>query len=78
MLDEAIAQQVVSSQQTNSESVVKLKTTGSGVQEEPKLQAKKYRRTSRRSHNQALQDLCLELTDTASSLEKLEELALDD
>ncbi|MGP1375319.1 MAG: small ribosomal subunit biogenesis GTPase RsgA [Almyronema sp.] len=78
MLEEAIAQQAYLEQQSDSESTTKFKTTESGIQEEPKLQAKKYRRQSRRSQNQTLQDLCLELTDTTNNLEDLEEIALED
>ncbi|NEQ30563.1 MAG: small ribosomal subunit biogenesis GTPase RsgA [Leptolyngbya sp. SIO4C5] len=78
MLEEAIAQQVLLEQQSDRESTVKFKTTESGLQAEPKLQAKKYRRRSRRSQNQALQDLYLDLTETTGSVEDWEERSLDD
>ncbi|MDJ0702634.1 MAG: small ribosomal subunit biogenesis GTPase RsgA [Leptolyngbyaceae cyanobacterium MO_188.B28] len=65
MLEAAIAQQQVLNHQPDSESTVKVKIAESGKrQQEPKLQAKKYRRLSRRSQNQALQNFCNELTDT--------------
>jgi ribosome biogenesis GTPase / thiamine phosphate phosphatase len=55
-LDEAIAKQEARQQQPNQESNLKLKIKGSGKQEyEPKLESKKYRRTSRRERQQNLQ-----------------------
>lgn len=55
-LEEAIARQEYLNQQTNPESSLKLKKKGKGQnQYEPKLQTKKYRRESRRSQQQALQ-----------------------
>ncbi len=55
-LEEAIARQEYLNQQTDPESNLKLKTKGKGQnQYEPKLQTKKYRRESRRTQQQALQ-----------------------
>jgi ribosome biogenesis GTPase / thiamine phosphate phosphatase len=57
-LDKAIARQAALQQQPNEESNLKLMTKRSGKsQYEPKLQAKKYRRTSRKVKNQNLQDI---------------------
>lgn len=57
-LDEAIARQTQLNQQADPESTLKRKTKGKGQnQYEPKLESKKYRRTSRRTQVQALQDL---------------------
>ncbi|QSJ17452.1 small ribosomal subunit biogenesis GTPase RsgA [Nostoc sp. UHCC 0702] len=57
-LDEAIARQTHLNQQADPESTLKLKTKGKGQsQYEPKLESKKYRRVSRRTQLQALQDL---------------------
>ncbi|MGH1394189.1 MAG: small ribosomal subunit biogenesis GTPase RsgA [Trichormus sp.] len=57
-LDEAIARQTQLNQQADPESNLKRKTKGKGQsQYEPKLESKKYRRTSRRTQVQGLQDL---------------------
>ena len=40
---------------------------------EPRLEAKKYRRTSRKTRNQAFQELCLDLS-AVEDLEDLEDL----
>jgi len=57
-LEEAIARQEHLNQQANAESSLKLKTKGKGQsQYEPKLETKKYRRPSRRTQQQALQQL---------------------
>ena len=57
-LEEAIARQEHLNQQADPESTLKLKTKGKGQsQYEPKLETKKYRRLSRRTQQQALQQL---------------------
>jgi ribosome biogenesis GTPase / thiamine phosphate phosphatase len=57
-LADAIARQTHLNQQADPESTLKVKTKGKGQsQYEPKLESKKYRRTSRRTQVQALQDL---------------------
>ncbi|HIK06285.1 MAG TPA: small ribosomal subunit biogenesis GTPase RsgA [Trichormus sp. M33_DOE_039] len=57
-LAEAIARQTQLHQQADPESTLKRKTKGKGQsQYEPKLESKKYRRTSRRTQVQGLQDL---------------------
>ncbi|MEA5502700.1 small ribosomal subunit biogenesis GTPase RsgA [Halotia wernerae UHCC 0503] len=57
-LDEAIARQTQLHQQADPESNMKLKSKSKGQsQYEPKLESKKYRRVSRKTQLQALQDL---------------------
>lgn len=57
-LDKAIARQTALQQQSDEESNLKLKIKGSGEsQYEPKLESKKYRRTSRNVKHQNLQDI---------------------
>jgi ribosome biogenesis GTPase / thiamine phosphate phosphatase len=56
--DKAIARQTALQQQPDEESNLKLKVKRSGIsQYEPKLQTKKYRRTSRNVKHQNLQDI---------------------
>ncbi len=63
-LDEAIARQTHLHQQADPESNMKLKSKGKGQsQYEPKLESKKYRRVSRKTQLQALQDLYQESED---------------
>jgi ribosome biogenesis GTPase / thiamine phosphate phosphatase len=57
-LEEAIAHQDATERQGEAESTLKAKTGEAGqVQYEPKLESKKYRRQSRKTQRQALQDL---------------------
>lgn len=56
-LEEAIARQEQLNQQADPESSLKLKSKRGKSQYEPKLETKKYRRTSRRTQQQALQEL---------------------
>jgi ribosome biogenesis GTPase len=61
-LQEAVARQDAILQQPDAESSLKSKTTSGGKRQyEPKLESKKYRRTSRRVQHQTLQDLCEEI-----------------
>ena len=70
-LDDAIAYQQSLEQRADQESAVKVKNSQSGqLQHEPKLSPKKYRRTSRKSQNQALQELRYDI----DSLEDEDEL----
>ncbi|MGQ4645765.1 small ribosomal subunit biogenesis GTPase RsgA [Lyngbya aestuarii] len=63
-LVEAIAQQEFLKHQPDSESSTKLKIKGSGQhQYEPKLENKKYRRPSRRTQQQALEEIYQEADD---------------
>lgn len=62
LLDEAIARQEAQGRIGDAESTTKLKSSEEGQQHyEPKLELKKYRRTSRKAQKQALQDLCNDL-----------------
>jgi ribosome biogenesis GTPase len=56
-LEEAIVTQQHLYQQANPESTLKMKTKGGKSQYEPKLETKKYRRISRRTQQQNLQEL---------------------
>ena len=72
-LEEAIAQQEATQQMADQESTLKVKIKASGEEYyEPKLETKKYRRTSRRQKHQNLQDLY-----DNQSLEELEEFEDD-
>jgi len=63
-LAEAIARQERLNQQADPESTLKAKTKGKGQTEyEPKLQTKKYRRRSRRTQQQDLEELYQEMED---------------
>ncbi|MGJ3249608.1 MAG: small ribosomal subunit biogenesis GTPase RsgA [Elainellaceae cyanobacterium] len=63
-LDEAIARQSALESVGSSESTLKVKIGEHGKSHyEPKLETKKYRRPSRRSQRQALQDLCKDIDD---------------
>lgn len=54
--------------------IFKVKVTGEGqIQHEPRLKAKKYRRVSRRSRKQTLQELQSELTGSLENLEAMED-----
>lgn len=69
-LDEAIDRQQVLEKFGDQESNLKLKTKRQGRQQyEPKLETKKYRRQSRRSQQQELQDLAQNLDREASDQE---------
>jgi ribosome biogenesis GTPase len=57
-LEQAIARQTHLQQQADPESTLKIKTKGKGKQQyEPKLESKKYRRVSRKTQLQALEQL---------------------
>ncbi|MCU0547434.1 MAG: ribosome small subunit-dependent GTPase A [Oscillatoriaceae cyanobacterium Prado104] len=61
-LEEAIDRQQALQNSTTAEATLKQKTKSDGTQQyEPKLQAKKYRRSSRRLEHQTLQDMCQNL-----------------
>jgi ribosome biogenesis GTPase len=58
LLEEAITYQTLLNQQADPESTLKAKTKGKGqTQYEPKLETKKYRRISRRTQQQVLQEM---------------------
>jgi ribosome biogenesis GTPase len=59
---------------TDPDVAFKIKVTEAGqIQQEPRLEPKKYRRISRRSRKQSLQELRYELTENLDNLEALEE-----
>lgn len=73
-LGEVEARQEALKHQRDPESAFKVKTTESGrLQQEPKLQAKKYRRVSRRSGKQALQDLCQDMENATENWDDLDD-----
>lgn len=75
LLEETEARQAAERQQREPEAAFKTKVAEAGkLQKEPRLQAKKYRRTSRRSTHQALQGLCDDLTDILEGNSEIEEL----
>ncbi len=75
ILSVCLAQQQVRQDSPDPEATFKVKVSPSGqIHHEPRLQAKKYRRISRRRRQQALQELCYELTDTVESLSHLDEM----
>ncbi len=74
MLSEVIQQQKNLFNQRDEEATEKVKMVEDGkVLHEPRLEARKYRRTSRKTRNQAFQELCLDLS-AVEDLEDLEDL----
>lgn len=74
MLMEVVQQEKVRSHQPDTEATEKVKMAEDGkLTHEPRLEAKKYRRTSRKTRNQAFQELCVDLS-VAGDLEDLEDL----
>ena len=79
LLEEVTKQQQNLQQQRDTEATAKVKMVEDGkVMHEPRLEAKKYRRTSRKTRNQAFQELCLDLSEAEDldALEDLEDLGL--
>jgi ribosome biogenesis GTPase len=71
LLDEVLHYQQTLEQRPDAEAAEKVKIGDAGqVQHEPRLEARKYRKTSRRSRNQSLQDIRHDLSD----LDNLEDL----
>jgi ribosome biogenesis GTPase / thiamine phosphate phosphatase len=67
-LEEGLLYQTQLRQSPNPESRMKLKSNRSGAETyEPKLETKRYRRTSRRTQQQALSRICEEAQDSAPS-----------
>ncbi len=74
VLTEVIQQQQNLLHQPDAEATDKVKMVEDGkVLREPRLEAKKYRRTSRKTRNQAFQELCIDLS-AVEDLEDLEDL----
>ncbi|MEL6899765.1 MAG: ribosome small subunit-dependent GTPase, partial [Cyanobacteria bacterium J06606_4] len=79
LLEEVTRQQQALAHQPDTEATEKVKMVEDGkVLHEPRLEAKKYRRTSRKTRNQAFQELCLDLSaaEDLAELEDLEDLGL--
>ncbi|MEM9906304.1 MAG: small ribosomal subunit biogenesis GTPase RsgA [Cyanobacteria bacterium P01_D01_bin.44] len=73
LLEDTLQHQQSLGQRRDTETAEKVKIGEAGqVQHEPKLEAKKYRRVSRRSRNQNLQELRYDLSDVAD-LERLDD-----
>ncbi|MEL7502814.1 MAG: small ribosomal subunit biogenesis GTPase RsgA [Cyanobacteria bacterium J06554_6] len=78
MLEAVLAYQQSLEDQPDKEAAEKVKVGASGqIQHEPKLEARKYRRISRRSRHQAMDDLKLDLTDV-DSFEDLDDDELEE
>jgi ribosome biogenesis GTPase len=78
MLDETLARQTYLEQRPDDEAAMKVKVGQLGqLQEEPKLEAKKYRRISRRSRQQSLQDLRVTLDGSVDDLQALDDIDVD-
>ncbi len=74
MLAEVVQVEQARSHQPDAEATEKVKMLEDGkILNEPRLEAKKYRRTSRKTRNQAFQELCLDLS-AVQDLEDLEDL----
>lgn len=74
LLEECILHTQNVHESTDPDAAFKLKITDAGSpQHEPRLQAKKYRRVSRRSRKQSLEELRYELPQDLDQLESLEE-----
>jgi len=74
LLEECIAQTQSVNDSADPDEAFKIKVTDSGrIQREPRLQAKKYRRVSRRSRKQSLEELRYELAENLENLDNLEE-----
>ncbi|NEP16031.1 MAG: small ribosomal subunit biogenesis GTPase RsgA [Leptolyngbya sp. SIO4C1] len=81
LLEEALQHEQKLEQSRDEEAAEKIKMGEAGtVQHEPKLEAKKYRRTSRRSRNQNLQELRYDLSaeDLDSLSDSLEDETLEE
>ena len=78
MLDESIVQQDAAQKRRDEEANFKVKMGDAGqIQHEPKLQAKKYRRISRKSQKQTLDELRYDLPESLEDLEDLDEFSSD-
>ena len=76
LLEDCIAQTQYLNDSPDPDATFKIKVTSDGqIQHEPRLKAKKYRRVSRRSRKQTLQELQQEFT---GSLDKLEAMESED
>ncbi len=78
LLNEVLHHQYQVDHRPDTEAAEKVKMGSDGqVQHEPKLEAKKYRRTSRRQRHQDLQDMCYDVMD-ANSIDDLDDAVLEE
>ncbi|MEO0433354.1 MAG: small ribosomal subunit biogenesis GTPase RsgA [Cyanobacteria bacterium J06656_5] len=78
LLDEVLQHQQQLEHSPDAETNEKVKIGSDGqVLHEPKLEAKKYRRTSRRRRHQDLQDMCSDIMD-ADSIDDLDDAVLEE
>lgn len=78
LLDEVLHHQQQLEHRPDAEDIEKIKVGSDGqVRHEPKLEAKKYRRTSRRRRHQDLQDMCYDVMD-AKSIDDLDDVVLEE
>ena len=78
LLDEVLHHQQQLEQRADAEATEKVKIGSDGqIQHEPKLEAKKYRRTSRRRRHQDLQDMCFDVME-AKSIDDLDDSVLEE
>lgn len=77
-LDEVLQHRQQLEDRPDAEAIEKIKMGSDGqIQHEPKLEAKKYRRTSRRRRHQDLQDMCHDVMD-AKSIDDLDDAVLEE
>ncbi|MGD1950314.1 MAG: small ribosomal subunit biogenesis GTPase RsgA [Leptolyngbyaceae cyanobacterium] len=78
LLEEVLHHQQQLDHRPDAETAEKLKVGSDGqIQHEPKLEAKRYRRTSRRQHHQDLQDMCYDVMG-ANSIDDLDDTVLEE
>lgn len=78
LLNEVLHHQQQLEHRPDAETIEKVKMGSDGqVHHEPKLEAKKYRRTSRRRHHQDLQDIYYDVMD-AKSIDDLDDAVLEE
>lgn len=74
LLEDCISQTQSIKASADPDEAFKIKVIDDGqLQKEPRLQSKKYRRVSRRSRKQSMEDLRYELTDNLKNLDALDE-----
>ena len=78
LLAEVLQHQQYLEERPDAEASEKVKMGSDGnVVHEPRLEAKKYRRTSRRRRHQDLQDMCYDVID-AKSIDDLDDAVLEE
>lgn len=78
LLDEVLHYQQQQDDRPDAEAIEKVKVGSDGqITHEPRLEAKKYRRTSRRRRHQDLQDMCYDVME-AKSIDDLDDAVLEE